>query len=84
MKLHSKVADLWNNGKFDAYAFPGGYPVVYLDRDNCHLCADCATESQSDEFDGSKAVGVFTHYEGPVISCNECSTDIESAYGDSD
>lgn len=26
------------------FAWPGGYPIAYLDSDNCLLCPECATE----------------------------------------
>jgi hypothetical protein len=31
-----------DNGKLDAYAWPGGYPIYYLDRRGDVLCPKCA------------------------------------------
>lgn len=56
----------------------GVYPLVYLDRDSYVLCANCASEciSKGETIRGS------IYYEGPIIQCEECSREIESAYGD--
>lgn len=71
-------------GELDAYAWPGGYPILYLDRDNSTLCAKCATESlkDPDEVPQFKPVACDIYYEGPTLQCDQCGTDIESAYGD--
>jgi ferredoxin len=82
MTLHKDLIEFWSKSENRFIDHASGYPVVYLDRDNCHLCAVCATEAQSNEFDWDRPVGVFTHYEGPPVPCDECSTEIESAYGD--
>lgn len=36
------------SGALEPFAFPGGYPVVYQDRDGSTLCANCANKSDSD------------------------------------
>lgn len=72
-------------GELDAYAWPGGYPILYLDRDNAILCPKCATESMGlDDDDRMKAWAGDIYYEGPTIYCDECNAEIESAYGDPD
>ena len=72
------------NGDFPAYAWPGGYPLLYLDKDNEVLCAKCATADMA-EGDGSLSiVGWFIHHEGPSEFCAECNEETESAYGDPD
>ena len=68
--------DLTSEGKLPAYAWPGGYPIVYLDQENLPLCADCAT------VEVSGLGGRLIHYEGPPERCEECNAEIESAYGD--
>ncbi len=72
------------NGKLPAFAWPGGYPLMYLDRENSTLCADCATKSldDADEVPQFKPVAYDVYYEGPTIQCDQCNADIESAYGD--
>ena len=63
-----------------AYAWPGGYPLVYVDADGNLLCPDCANKPE-DEY-GAPIVDGFIHYEGPSMFCDDCYKEIESAYGD--
>jgi hypothetical protein len=67
---------LEEKGKLPSYAWPGGYPIVYVDSDNSTLCADCATKSINDQDD------FLLHEEGPAIACDNCGKIINSAYGD--
>lgn len=62
----------------------GGYPLVYITADACAMCATCATEqaTRRDRDHWSRIVNVVPHYEGPSITCEGCSVEIESAYGD--
>ena len=80
MKLPERSSD----GKLPAYAWPGGYPIIYLDREDSVLCADCATKSldDPDEVPQFKPVAAHVHYEGPSEFCGQCGAEIESAYGD--
>jgi hypothetical protein len=73
-----------SDGKLPAYARAGGYPIYYLDRENSVMCADCATKSADDpdEIEKFKPESYGIHYEGPVINCDQCGAEIESAYGD--
>ena len=66
------------NGKLPAFAWPGGYPLLYLDGENNTLCPDCANK----EGYSSPVVAVDVYYEGPTLHCDDCSAAIESAYGD--
>lgn len=34
------------DGTLQSYAWPGGYPLYYLDKGNNVLCPDCAIESE--------------------------------------
>lgn len=83
-----KVTDIerTSDGKLPAYAWPGGYPVIYLDRDNSLLCAECATRSldDPDEIPQFKPVAADVFYEGASQFCDGCNVEIESAYGDPD
>ena len=65
----------------DAFAWPGGYPMFYLDGNNSILCADCASESCSDDIPKFRPVACDVHWEGDPLTCEHCNTDIESAYG---
>lgn len=73
----------------DAYAWPGGYPIIYLDACDSSgacpdsdpgsvLCADCATDHE----DRGGKVAPSVHYEGAPEECSACGKVIESAYGD--
>lgn len=69
--------ELTSDDKLPAYAWPGGYPIIYWCHDSDILCADCATE-----LGGLSGWMIF--YEGPNEYCAECGKEIESAYGDPD
>lgn len=63
----------------------GGYPLIYHTADGCELCAKCATEQVTQRgLDWPRVVDVQPYFEGPAITCDNCSTDIESAYGEPD
>ena len=47
-----------DDGTLVRYAFPGGYEVLYLDRENSVLCADCANESEANRDDWPDEVPV--------------------------
>lgn len=70
-----------DEGKLPAFAFPGGYPIVYFTRDGLMVCPDCANiEDTSDP-----VVSYDIYWEGPTVPCDDCGRDvIESAYGDPD
>lgn len=65
-------------GSYPAYAWPGGYPLFYLDKQNNCLCPECASR----EVDQSQEViACDVHWEGDAITCDDCGRQIESAYG---
>jgi hypothetical protein len=65
------------NGALPAWAWPGGYPIVYVTKDGLVVCAKCA--EPTDCSDPAIAYDVF--YEGDPIACDDCGVTIESAYG---
>ena len=67
-----------NDGVLPSYAWPGGYQIIYLDKDNCALCPACANA----DLGSVKSWEIY--YEGPTTPCDECNCMIESAYGDPD
>jgi hypothetical protein len=69
--------------KRDAYAWPGGYPIVYFDGEGESLCPSCAAR---DDADGNPngPLTAYIHYEGSAECCGECGELIPSAYGDFD
>lgn len=76
-KIKPHVRD---DGTLAKYAWPGGYPLVYLSRRGNVLCPDCATESLGDEDD--PPVDGDANWEDPSLYCDECSQRIESAYAE--
>jgi ribosomal protein S27E len=68
-----------SDGQLPAFAWPGGYPIIYLDRGGNVLCPDCANR----ETDASQApVSCDVFYEGAPLQCDDCGKTIDSAYGD--
>lgn len=63
-------------GKLPTYAWPGGYPMFYLDSENNVLCPDC---SNADGYD-APVVAYDVNYEDKSLYCDDCSKQIESAY----
>jgi hypothetical protein len=74
-----KLAQAQPDGKLPAFAFPGGYPLYYVDAENNVLCPDCANEN--DEF-SAQLVNWDINYEDAYFFCDHCSKQIESAYGE--
>lgn len=78
-----------NDGKFPAYAWPGGYPIIYIANDGETVCADCMNDPSNadwafDKDSHDRVVGWDIYYEGPPEHCVNCNAEIESAYGDPD
>ena len=79
------------DGQLSAFAWPGGYPITYRCRDGGKICPTCAN---SDDFTTDPSPDAITenlqwvidaqfiHYEGAPIICDNCNTEIPSAYGD--
>jgi len=68
-----------NGGSLPAFAWPGGYTIVYYDADNEVLCATCANKGE--EY-SSPVVACDLYDEGPNLYCCDCSTTMRSSYGD--
>lgn len=78
------------DGSLPAYAWPGGYPIVYLCDDGGELCPDCANgkngsdASESPEADRQwRLIAGDVYWEGPPVPCDHCGRLMESAYGES-
>ena len=72
------------NGRLPAYAFPGGYPIYYLSRDNGVLCPECANDYKKgrDNEEQLKPVEVDINYENDSLYCDNCGRRVESAYAE--
>ncbi len=68
------------NGRLPSYAWPGGYPLVYVTEDGLTVCPECANEPDTSD---PVAYG-DVYWEGPLLPCDDCGEMMESAYGDPD
>jgi hypothetical protein len=66
---------------FPPYAWPGGYTIEYVTDDGAVLCAECA---RREVLENRGTVYGDIYYEGPIVHCDDCNAEIESAYGDPD
>lgn len=67
------------NGLLPSYAWPGGYPLFYLDKEGNVLCPSCANR----EIDqAQEVIAQDVNWEDPSLFCDDCSTRIQSAYSD--
>jgi hypothetical protein len=83
-----------NDGTLPAYAWPGGYPVVYVAADGGIFCPVCVNQEEEVELlepeelqqpvMGWEVVGYQVHWEGAPEVCCHCGDEIQSAYGDPD
>lgn len=73
-----------DNNKLLRFTWPGGYPVIYLDKKDNVLCPDCAQKALDNIEETNKPVHGDIYYEGAPLTCEDCNTEIESAYGDPD
>lgn len=64
-----------SNGELPAYAWPGGYPMLYVTRDGLAVCPTCANRDSSD------LLGYDVNWEDADAQCDDCNAAIPSAYG---
>ena len=79
-----RLPERLSNDQLPAFAFPGGYPIVYYTADGGELCPKCANEftPERDNAEQLQPVECDVHYEGAPIVCEHCNAEIESACGD--
>lgn len=68
-----------NGGELPSYAWPGGYPMFYVDKECAVLCPKCA--NKADEY-SVPVVDYDVNWEDVDLYCDDCSSRIPSAYGD--
>jgi len=68
-----------DDGTLASWAWPGGYPLYYLDKGGMVLCPTCANK---DVDDGQAVIDAGINYEDASLYCDDCSTRIESAYAE--
>ena len=64
------------DGQPPAYAFPGGYPILY-DVGDTLLCASCTHDEDPDDI-----VGFDISYDGENPSCDECGETVGDGWDD--
>ena len=76
------------DGTLPAFAWPGGYPILYVLADGETLCAKCANGENGSEAstepetaNDRRIIGQDIHWEGEPETCAHCNGQIESAYG---
>lgn len=78
-----------DDGTFQSYAFPGGYPIYYLCEDGGILCPTCANDNKAlvavaaqDNDKQWNIIAANVNYEDDTLYCDHCNKRIESAYND--
>lgn len=69
-------AEINEHGSLPEVTGIGGYPLIYFTDNGRIICGTCATK------EGDAITGRGAYFEGSTLQCDECNTDIESAYGD--
>lgn len=69
------------DGQLPSYAWPGGYPLFYLDKRGNVYCPSCASQVTCDYYTDS-IEACDANYEDTDLYCDGCSTRIESAYAE--
>jgi uncharacterized protein (TIGR02996 family) len=72
------------NDRYEAYAWPGGYPMFHMTADGGVLCPECANENGSTDKNDPQwhITGSDINYEDNHLHCDNCNKKIESAYAD--
>jgi len=75
-----------DDGKFSAYAWPGGYPIFEIMADGETLCVKCAnsdapvhTDAPNDDW---RIISSEINWEDSELYCVHCGDRIESAYAE--
>jgi hypothetical protein len=76
----TELRDSTSDGTLPAYAWPGGYPIVYYTEEGLTLCHRCANDPDTSD----PVADADVYWEGPAIVCEDKGETIESAYGDPD
>lgn len=74
LRRESKAGD-----ELPAFAWPGGFPLVYQTKHGEIVCPKCVQTYQRDE---DPLADACCYYEGACLACVECDAEIASAYGD--
>ena len=67
-----------HKGLLPTFAWPGGYPIFYLDKHDAILCPDCANAELGP---ANPPAAQDINWEDYEMRCESCDLRIESAYG---
>jgi len=62
---------------YPAFAWTGGYTIIYVDKDGDVLCSKCAVQTMAD----GGEISHDTHDEGDPEECAQCGHVMKSSYG---
>lgn len=84
--MRSNVANLprYEFAQLATYAWPGGYPLYYMDSGFSVLCALCARLTDEDPEVEEYITTADVNWEDPDLDCDLCYARIESAYAEED
>ncbi len=78
-----------DDGKFQKFAWPGGYPCYALLADGETLCIDCANGANGSDASDAPSTdaqwrieAIDVNWEDAEMTCAHCNARIESAYAD--
>ena len=86
---HLEMFEIASNGTAYVmpYAWPGGYPIVYVTDDGGCLCPNCVQDNLEEigtthKGSGWNVVGMDANWEDPSLFCDHCGNRIKSAYAE--
>ena len=68
-----------DDGSLPYHAWPGLYPLFYMDKCGNVLCPTCANRNVDQ---AQEVIDVAINEENEYLYCNDCGSKIESAYGE--
>ena len=68
-----------SGAELPTFAWPGGYPIYYLDDENNTLCPKCANKNEGF---GPLVEAGDVNWEDSNMTCDQCNQRIESAYAE--
>ena len=68
-----------DDGTLPYHAWPGLYPLFYMDKQGNVLCPTCANRDVDQE---AEVIDYDANWEGENLYCDDCGYRIESAYGE--
>lgn len=86
----AKLSEVKATLRAGSIAWPGCYPLHFITRDGAALCFDCtrkefrqvAWDFLNDCSTGWRITGCQVNWEDQELTCDHCSKQIESAYGE--